>query len=112
MAKDKPFNNPFQKLTLARGPDRSAEADAKKEERRDPPPGSQPPSREPSTFNRATDEEALFLSFVGEVEPLRKGPPLVHPPAPSREALRLVQSGEEDALVELCELVAGRPPSS
>lgn len=96
MAKERPFNNPFGKVKLVRS-----------DEPRPRPPPPAPAAAAPDP-NEVADEGHLFRSFVGDVEPLRKGPEVVAPPAPDNR-LRVVDE-DEAALAELCELVAGNAP--
>jgi len=96
VAKERPFNNPFGKLKLKRDAPRALSR----------PPSPPPPNRVPQ--NHAEDEAEFFRAFVGEVDPVDKGPKLVRAPAPQR-ALRVVDEDDE-ALAELCELVAGSAP--
>ncbi len=93
--KEKPFHNPFGGLKLAKPePAKPAPRPAPR------PAKARPPEPE-------LDEQALFLSSVGEVEPVRGGPPRVGPPPPPSAAQVRILDQEEEALLELFELVAG-----
>jgi len=95
VAKERPFNNPFGKLTL---------------QRIAPPAPAAPPAprREERPLNQVADEAELFRAFVGDVDPVRKGPQLAEGAPPPR-TVRVVDE-DEAALAELCELVAGNAP--
>lgn len=97
MAKERPFNNPFGKLTLRR---EARPAPAR--------PPSSAPANQLAEPNHVADDAELFRTFVGEVEPVNKGPELVQGAAPMR-VVRIVDE-DEAALAELCELVAGNAP--
>ncbi|HLV60426.1 MAG TPA: Smr/MutS family protein [Fredinandcohnia sp.] len=96
MAKKEPFNNPFRHLRLPEAPARTPPA---------PPPAAAPAPKPPPD-----DEAHLFLRAVGDVKPLRRGPDRVAA-GPKRPAVvpRILDE-EEEALAELCELVAGNAP--
>jgi DNA-nicking Smr family endonuclease len=91
MKKREPFNNPFAtlKLLAKRKPVPARPAPA-------------PPRPAP------VDERALFRAAVGEVEPLRKGPPLAERrPTPPRVR---VQSEDDLVREQLSLMVAGQGP--
>jgi DNA-nicking Smr family endonuclease len=97
--KEKPFHNPFAGLKLK--PNEAPKA------------APRPAPRPPAPVRRAppaadeVDEETLFRTAVGEVEPVRGGAPLApHPAPPTADQLR-IQDAEEEALIQLSELVAG-----
>lgn len=94
MAKQKPFHNPFRELKL-KLPKERAKVEAPPPTRIEPPPP-------------APDAE-LFLRAVGAVEPVRKGAERVAK-GPARPRVAPVIDEDEEALAELCELVAGNSP--
>jgi DNA-nicking Smr family endonuclease len=93
--KEKPFNNPFAGLKL------------KKEEAPKAPPKPAPPRPPPAREEAPLDDEALFREAVGEVEPIRSGPPLApRAKPPTADQVRILDA-EEEAMLQLSELVAG-----
>lgn len=99
MAKDKPFNNPFGALKLQKEPPAPKPAAAR------PPPPPQPRKLAPT---REDEEAALFMQHVGEVEPVRarSEKAFLKPPPPAPRG----SDAEEEALLQLSELVAGTGP--
>lgn len=97
MAKEKPFNNPFASLKLQKP--EPAKAPAK----------PSVPAPQPKPQQRAGDDEsALFLEHVGAVEPVKARSNKAHivpPPPPPRGS-----DADEEALLQLSELVAGEGP--
>jgi len=92
---DKPFNNPFAGLKLAK-------------------PAAQPPEKStkapPSKREAIQDEGELFRSSVGEVRPVRGSKQLERENGRiSADSLAIVDP-EEEAFAELCELVAQTGP--
>lgn len=94
MAKRKPFHNPFRELRLELPRQRPTPKPA-------PPPTAEPARRDP--------EAELFLRAVGEVVPVRSRVNVVAPP-PREKPLYDPREDDEEALAELCELVAGTAP--
>ena len=91
MKKSKPFNNPFQGLTLPR------------------PAAPAPPARPlRASAPREPDEAAQFLAAVGEVQPVRRGAQRVEPAKSSALPPRTDEDAE--VLAQLAELVAGEGP--
>ncbi|AKU92162.1 Smr/MutS family protein [Vulgatibacter incomptus] len=103
MAKARPFNNPFGDLVLRDEPVKEApkELPALAPER--PAPASARPEN-------VADETELFFAFVGDVEPVRRGPPTTAPAPPPPEFAQRIADEDAEALAELCELVAGTAP--
>ncbi len=93
--RDKPFNNPFARLKQMKSGPRSPE----------------PLVEAPSVRIEATEDEgALFRSAVGEVEPLRGSERLPRENGcVNADSLGIVDP-EEEALAQLCELVAKAGP--
>jgi DNA-nicking Smr family endonuclease len=99
VAKDKPFNNPFSSIKLQK------EAPAAKPLAARPPPSPMPKKAPPS---RDDEEAAMFLEHVGEVEPVRvkSEKAFLKPPPPAPRG----SDAEEEALLQLSELVTGQGP--
>ena len=99
MAKDKPFNNPFGTLKLQKEPPAPKAPAAR------PPPLPMPKKAVPS---RDDEEAAMFLQHIGEVEPVRakSEKAFLKPPPPAPRGSDV----EEEALLQLSELVAGTGP--
>lgn len=103
MAKQKPFNNPFAGLKLKKI---ETPPPAKK-------PAVQPPPRQGTVARPEPvpeDEGELFRMLVGEVEPVRGGPQVIPPPPPPPAERQRFLDAEEEAMTQLCELVAGSGP--
>lgn len=106
MSKSKPFNNPFGELQQKLKKDGTAKPKATAS----PPPRAQfkpPPSKGKASIEE--DEAALFLESVGEVAPVRAGPPVSAPPPPKIDPTRRLNEDAE-VLTQLSELVAGDAP--
>lgn len=102
MKKEKPFHNPFVGLKLKKDEPPAA--------RPAPRPAPSAPAPRPPPPRGDESDELLFLSAVGEVEPVRGGPPLAPPPAPPTADQVRIRDAEEEALLQLSELVAGEGP--
>lgn len=101
VTKNKPFHNPFLGLELKKDePPARVASEA-------PRPTRRPPQREDA---EACDEATLFRQAVGDVAPVRGGPPLAPPPAPPSADQVRIHDDEEEALLQLSELVAGEGP--
>src|SRR5688500_654051 len=95
--KDRPFNNPFQNVKLAREP---------VPEKKAPPSAPKAPPR-PSSDD---DDAALFLQAVGEVAPVKRAKGLAPPREPPSAASLKIIHAEIEAMTQLSELVAGDGP--
>lgn len=92
--RERPFNNPFGRLTLPK-PAQPSKRTAKKEARFSAP---------------VEDEAALFREMVGQVEPVRGKPITAAPRPPPTVDLTKIADPELDVLIQLSELVTGFAP--
>lgn len=98
--KGEPFNNPFAALAKLKTPPTPAR------------PARAPRASVPAAAARVPDDEqALFLSHVGEVRPVtRGGRGIAPPPGPPDAAALRITSDDDEALARLTELVADKGP--
>ncbi len=96
--KEKPFNNPFDRIKL-------------KDEKAPVSTPSRSKPREDRPAPGASDADAeLFLRAVGEVSPVRSNKGWAPPKQPPSAASLRIVSAEIEAMTQLCELVAGEGP--
>jgi DNA-nicking Smr family endonuclease len=98
--KPAPFNNPFSGVKLEK-------KDATAPARSAPPP---PPPRKPSKPTPEDSDAELFLQAVGEVSPVRSSKKLAPPREPPSAASIKIVNAENEALIQLSELVTGDGP--
>ena len=105
-----PFHNPFSGLKLP--PPAAKPTPASKPPTPKKAPATKGAARPPQGSSTAAtdDESTLFLQTIGEVEPVRAGSVRAAPPPPRTAAELRILDSEAEALLTLCELVAGDGP--